>query len=78
MQITGWGFTDFPIVDKNGLILNNLKKSRFLRVAWVDDYTPERGEPDGDVCDKDETKIICVYNGTWVPNSDFAKFSVGF
>lgn len=77
MQITGWGYTKSPIMDNDNFLLNDAKKSRFLRVAYVQDITT-KNDRTALGCNLDETKVICGYNFTSVLNSDFLPIFCGF
>ena len=77
MQVTGWGLTEPPEYDKNYYRLNDPKKSRYLKVAYVRDHTKKKRLPGEPFCDFEEvrqTQMICVYNLTLVLNRDFCQF----
>ena len=80
MQITGWGRTKIPEylpdeTDRSRLkLINDVKNSRYLKLAYVSDHTLEDDESDPPIkCynDGDKVEWICVHNQTLVLNSDF-------
>ena len=75
MQITGWGYTEAPLYDKDSYLLNNPKRSRQLKLAYVQDRTQSKiGHRT--VCKENKTEKICVFNQTSVQKATFVNFFV--
>lgn len=72
MQATGFGYAERPLFDKNNNLLNSVHVNRYLKVAYVTDYTLERDPREDLFCREDATKFICATNETLVPNTTVA------
>lgn len=77
-QVTGFGFTKSPIYDKDKNLLNSAKRSRYLKVAYVDDYSDELDPTKDLYCNRDTKKFICAINDTLVQNTSLVTLSFSF
>lgn len=73
MQTTGWGYTDPPVYNKHDYLLKKTDRSRYLKVAYVVDFSRRKDDP-ALLCKEDVNYIICAFNDTLVLNSDFNLF----